>query len=178
VKDFIHQSNGKRYYVTHGDIFDSITSNMRWLSKLGDVGYTLLLHINKYYNRYRSLKGKTYFSLAQSVKNKVKSAVSYISDYERSLVDLAKTKHCQGIICGHIHRAENKLFGDIHYLNSGDWVETLSALVENEKGEWSIVYYQDNYKTIEKSTDEPNETELNAFYSSFSNNLQKEVLYR
>jgi UDP-2,3-diacylglucosamine pyrophosphatase LpxH len=141
VKDFIHRSiSGKRYYVTHGDIFDSVTAHMRWLSKLGDVGYTLLLHINKYYNRYRRLRGKPYFSFAQAIKSKVKTAVSYISDYEKSLVDLAKTKRCQGIICGHIHRAENRRYGDIHYLNSGDWVESLSALVEDEQGEWSIVY--------------------------------------
>ncbi|MDR1416527.1 MAG: UDP-2,3-diacylglucosamine diphosphatase [Prevotellaceae bacterium] len=142
VKDFIHLSHGKRYYVTHGDIFDSITSHMRWLSKLGDAGYTLLLHINRYYNRYRRLRGKPYYSLAQVVKGRVKSAVSYISGYEKSLAGLARAKRCQGIICGHIHQAESKRYGDVHYLNSGDWVESLSALVENAKGEWSIVYYR------------------------------------
>ena len=90
---------------------------MKWLSKLGDVGYTMLLDINKYYNRYRAFRGKPYYSFAQAVKEKVKSAVSYISDFEVSLVKLAKTKHCEGIICGHIHHPENKYYGDIHYLN-------------------------------------------------------------
>jgi UDP-2,3-diacylglucosamine pyrophosphatase LpxH len=142
VKDFVHQRGETRYYVTHGDVFDSVTSHIQWLSKLGDVGYTLLLHINKYYNRYRKMRGKSYYSFAQAIKNKVKSAVSYISDYEKSLVDLARVKRCQGIICGHIHRAENKRYAEIHYLNSGDWVESMTALVENEKGEWSIVYYK------------------------------------
>ncbi|MDR0605932.1 MAG: UDP-2,3-diacylglucosamine diphosphatase [Bacteroidales bacterium] len=141
VKDYIHECNGKRYYVTHGDIFDSITSNMKWLSKLGDAGYTMLLHINKYYNYYRSLAGKPYYSVAQTAKQKVKSAVSYISDFEESLVSLAKTKHCDGIICGHIHHPENKYYGDIHYLNSGDWIDSLSALVEDKQGKWSIIYY-------------------------------------
>lgn len=143
VKDFVHQSrNNKKYYVTHGDIFDSVTSKMKWLSKLGDVGYTLLLHINKYYNRYRSFTGKPYYSFAQSIKQKVKSAVSYISDFEESLVKLAKVKHCNGIICGHIHHPENKHYGDIHYLNSGDWIESLSALVEDESGNWEIIFYK------------------------------------
>ncbi|GHT31921.1 UDP-2,3-diacylglucosamine hydrolase [Bacteroidia bacterium] len=142
VTDFVHESNnGKRYFVTHGDVFDHVTSNMRWLSKLGDVGYTLLLHINKHYNRYRTLRGKPYYSFAQAVKQKVKSAVSYISDFEESLVNLAKSKHCEGIICGHIHHPENKHYGDIHYLNSGDWIDSLSALTEDEQGNWNIVFY-------------------------------------
>ncbi|MDR2129698.1 MAG: UDP-2,3-diacylglucosamine diphosphatase [Odoribacteraceae bacterium] len=141
VKDFIHCSHGKRYYVTHGDVFDSVTSHMRWLSKVGDWGYTLLLHVNKYYNRYRMLRGKPYYSFAQTVKNKVKSAVSYISDFEKALVNLARAKQCQGVICGHIHHAEDKYYGSLHYLNSGDWVESLSALVEDEAGVWSVVYY-------------------------------------
>jgi len=141
VKDFIHESNGKRYFVTHGDMFDHITTNMKWLSKLGDAGYTLLLHINKWYNHYRVMRGKPYYSLAQEIKQKVKSAVSYISDFEESLVRLAKTKHCDGVICGHIHHPENKYYGNIHYLNSGDWIDSLSVLVEDEQGNWSIIYY-------------------------------------
>jgi UDP-2,3-diacylglucosamine pyrophosphatase LpxH len=142
VKDFIHQGRGRRYYVTHGDIFDNVTSRMRWLSRLGDAGYTLLLHVNKYYNRYRRWRGKPYYSFARVVKDKVKTAVSYISDFEEALVELARVKQCQGVICGHIHRAENKYYGPVHYLNSGDWVESLSALVENEEGEWSVVYHE------------------------------------
>jgi len=122
-------------------VFDHITSNIKWLSKLGDAGYTILLHINKWYNRYRTKCGKPYYSFAQDVKLKVKSAVSYISDFEESLVQLAKTKHCDGIICGHIHHPENKYYGDIHYLNSGDWIDSLSALTEDEEGKWNIVYY-------------------------------------
>jgi UDP-2,3-diacylglucosamine pyrophosphatase LpxH len=141
VKDFVHESNGRKYYVTHGDIFDNITSGMKWVSKFGDAGYTVLLHINKYYNHYRTFRGKSYYSFAQTVKQKVKSAVSYISDFEESLVNLAKTKHCDGIICGHIHHPENKYYGNIHYLNSGDWIDSLSALVEDAHGNWNIIYY-------------------------------------
>jgi UDP-2,3-diacylglucosamine pyrophosphatase LpxH len=142
VQDYIYERNDKRYFITHGDVFDHITSNMKWLSKLGDVGYTILLYLNKWYNRYRVLRGKPYYSLAQEIKQKVKSAVSYISNFEESLVTLAKTKRCDGIICGHIHHPENKYYGDIHYLNSGDWIDSLSALTEDEQGNWNIVYYE------------------------------------
>ena len=150
MKDFVHENHGKRYFVTHGDIFDNVTSNMKWLSKLGDTGYTLLLHINKWYNKYRAMRGKPYYSFAQEVKQKVKSAVSYISDFEKSLVDLAKTKRCNGIICGHIHHPENKYYGDIHYINSGDWIDSLSAAVEDEQGNWHIIYYDKELADEEK----------------------------
>jgi UDP-2,3-diacylglucosamine pyrophosphatase LpxH len=75
------------------------------------------------------------------VKQKVKQAVSFISDFEEQLAEVAKANRCQGVICGHIHQPANKMIGDIHYLNSGDWVETLSALVEDENGKWEIIYY-------------------------------------
>lgn len=143
VKEFIHTSrNGRRYYVTHGDIFDTITTNMGWLAHLGDVGYTCLLWLNKWYNRRRERQGKAYYSLSQRVKHRVKQAVSYISLFERELVRLVEAKHLDGIICGHIHQAANTWYGQVHYLNSGDWVESLTALVENENGEWSIIPYQ------------------------------------
>ncbi|WP_243348284.1 UDP-2,3-diacylglucosamine diphosphatase [Parabacteroides sp. FAFU027] len=138
VKDYVHESNGKRYYVVHGDVFDSVTSKMRWLAKIGDVGYTFLLWGNRIYNKYRAKRGLPYFSLSQSVKQMVKSAVSYISDYEKELVSLAKSRHFDGIICGHIHKPANEMIDGIHYLNSGDWVESMSALLENEDGTWEV----------------------------------------
>jgi UDP-2,3-diacylglucosamine pyrophosphatase LpxH len=153
-RDYIHVSNGVRYLVTHGDIFDSVTTNLKWLSKLGDVGYTLLLWINKIYNEYRRKKGLPYYSLSAKIKAKVKSAVSYISDYEIQLADLAKTKNCQGVICGHIHQAAIKYYGEVLYLNSGDWVESLSALVEDYNGEWSLVYYNETEPKYQGVNDE------------------------
>jgi len=142
VKDYIYESHGKRYYVTHGDVFDTVTTQMKWLAKLGDVGYSCLLWLNKIYNARRLKQGKPYYSLSQNIKQKVKSAVSYISDFEKELVELARIKRCNGIICGHIHHPENTYYKEIHYLNSGDWVETLSALVEDKDGNWSIRYYE------------------------------------
>ena len=135
---------GKRYFLTHGDIFDTVTTHMRWLAMLGDVGYTFLLWLNKVYNHRRERQGKPYFSLSQEVKHRVKSAVSYISEFEKELVRLAEAKHLDGIICGHIHQAANVWYGNVHYLNSGDWVESMTALVEDEQGEWDIVTYNNN----------------------------------
>ena len=127
--------------MTHGDIFDTVTTHMRWLAMLGEVGYTFLLWLNKVYNHRRERQGKPYFSLSQEVKHRVKSAVSYISEFEKELVRLAEAKHLDGIICGHIHQAASVWYGNVHYLNSGDWVESMTALVEDEQGEWDIVTY-------------------------------------
>jgi UDP-2,3-diacylglucosamine pyrophosphatase LpxH len=77
------------------------------------------------------------------VKAKVKSAISFISDYEEQLCEVAKANKCDGVICGHIHQAADKMIGDIHYLNSGDWVETMSILAEDHEGKWEIIYYTD-----------------------------------
>ena len=135
------ESNGRHYFITHGDVFDKVTTQMKWLAKLGDIGYTLLLWLNSQYNRWRIKQGKPYYSLSQEIKQKVKSAVSYISDFEKVLAEFARNRQCEGVICGHIHHPENKMIGDVHYLNSGDWVETMSALTEDEEGNWDILYY-------------------------------------
>ena len=158
VLEHIHYSNGKRYLVTHGDVFDSITTNMKWLSKLGDIGYTFLLWLNKVYNNYRTRKGLPYYSLSQKIKSKAKSVVNFISDFEQELVNYATDKKCEGVICGHIHQPAIKMYGNIEYLNSGDWVESLSALVEDFEGEWSLVYY--NESTLGAEENEEDEEDL------------------
>jgi UDP-2,3-diacylglucosamine pyrophosphatase LpxH len=145
-KDYVLRTNGKNFYVIHGDIFDSITTNLKWLAKLGDVGYTFLLWLNKVYNRRRIKKGLPYYSLSQDIKQRVKSAVSYISDFEKELVNVARSKNCEGIICGHIHHPDIQEYEGITYLNSGDWVESLSALVEDKNGNWEILYYNELIK--------------------------------
>jgi UDP-2,3-diacylglucosamine pyrophosphatase LpxH len=142
-RTFQLHSSGKKYFVVHGDIFDSVTTRLKWIAQLGDTGYTWLLWLNRHYNRYRRSRGLPYYSLSQVVKHKVKKAVSFISDYERELCAVAAAEKCDGIICGHIHQPADKMIDGIHYLNSGDWVETLSALVEDLDGNWSVVHYQD-----------------------------------
>ena len=166
-RDYIYESFGKKYYVVHGDVFDSITSNFKWIAKLGDIGYTFLLWINRQYNYYRRKKGLPYYSLSQTIKQKVKSAVSYIDSFEKQLSQMAKFKNCDGIICGHIHQPANKEIDGIKYMNSGDWVESLSALIEDEEGEWSLVYYTDTASSRQEkaslSTEEEEASSENTF---------------
>ena len=140
-RDYILKSGNKKFYITHGDIFDSVTTNMKWLAHLGDLGYTFLLWLNKKYNQYRASRGLSYYSLSQVIKAKVKMAVNYVTDFEEKLAELAKAKGCDGIICGHIHQAAIREIDGIIYMNSGDWVETMSALVEDHHGNWSLAYF-------------------------------------
>jgi UDP-2,3-diacylglucosamine pyrophosphatase LpxH len=138
VRDWVYESEGKRYYVLHGDVFDRVTSSMSWLARLGDVGYSILLWANKIYNRRRVKNGRPYYSFANEIKQRVKASVSYISDFEQHVVEMARAKECDGVICGHIHHPEMRDMGGVLYLNAGDWVESLSALVEDFEGNWSI----------------------------------------
>lgn len=144
IKEHIHTTpTGDRYLVVHGDGFDSVATNHRWLALLGAIGYDTLLKLNRFYNYYRSFLGKEYFSLSKAVKGKVKSAVSFIDKYEEQLQNLAHKRECKGIICGHIHTPADKMVGDVHYLNSGDWVESLTAIIEHHDGRMELVNYQD-----------------------------------
>ncbi len=140
VNDIIYESCGKRFLVLHGDLFDNVTASARWLSKLGDIGYTLLLTINKFYNFRREKLGLPYVSFASKVKQRVKKSVSQMSAFEENLAKLARSMKCTGIICGHIHHPEIKVIDGIDYLNAGDWIESLSALTESYSGEWSLIY--------------------------------------
>ena len=130
---------GRRYLCIHGDAFDTVTAKMRWLAVLGDISYQVLLDINRFYNRWRAWRGKEYFSLSQAIKGKVKSAVSFISSFEEHLQTLALRRGCDGVMCGHIHKAEDRMIGKVRYLNSGDWVESLTAIVEETDGTIRVV---------------------------------------
>ncbi len=143
VKEYIHVSGNSRYYVVHGDIYDKITSTYKIISKLGDIGYSMLLYINHHYNKKRASRGLAYRPISKSIKNRVKKSVSYISDFENVISLIAKEKGCEGVICGHIHEVANKYVNNVHYMNSGDWVESLSALTEDVSGGWSISFYHE-----------------------------------
>ena len=140
-KDMILDSGNKKFYITHGDLFDLVTKKAKWLAYLGDVGYTFLLYLNKKYNNYRAKKGLPYYSLSKNIKQSIKTAVNFISDFEEQLAEVAKSKNCDGIICGHIHQPAMRNIDGIEYMNSGDWVENLSALVETHDHTWNLVYY-------------------------------------
>lgn len=152
VNEHIHTGVRGRYLVVHGDGFDAITMNHQWLAVLGDIGYQSLLRINRTYNKYRAWRGKEYFSLSKAIKARVKSAVNFIGKYEEQLQNFARKRDCSGIICGHIHTPENKMINDIHYLNSGDWVESLTALVEHPDGRFEILDYQNFCARLEAKT--------------------------
>jgi UDP-2,3-diacylglucosamine pyrophosphatase LpxH len=136
--------NGKRYFVTHGDFFDSITMTKKWLAILGDYGYDLLLHLNQFLNIFRKRLGiKSQWSLSKYIKDNVKSSISFVTDFEDILAKHAKYKGFDGIICGHIHKAQIKHIDEIEYLNCGDWVESCTAIVETYEGEFKIVNWLD-----------------------------------
>ncbi len=180
TKEMIYtDAKGKKFLVIHGDIFDSVTSKWTWLAHLGDVGYTFLLWINQIYNLYREKRGLPYYSLSREIKSKIKTAVSFISNYEQKLVQLAKAKNCTGVICGHIHQPAITQYNEICYMNSGDWVETLSALVEDFNGEWNLVYFSETKKyshpnPTDTETTELEEAEDELSYSSFD--FKEEIL--
>lgn len=141
VEDHIHESPRGRYLVLHGDIFDTITKNFVFLAHLGDWGYRALLWLNRLYNRWRVWRGKEYWSLSKAIKARVKEAVSHISKFEEHIADLARQRGCSGVMCGHIHTPADKMIGDIHYLNSGDWVESLTAVVEHWDGRFELLEF-------------------------------------
>jgi len=137
----LYALNGKKYLVLHGDIFDVFVNEMKWLAKIGSIGYDFTLWLNKWYNRYRAFRGKEYFSLSKRIKNSVKSATNFIGDFENHMVSHSKSLKFDGVICGHIHKAEIREIDGIEYMNSGDWVESNTALVEDHLGNWSLIHY-------------------------------------
>ncbi len=132
-------ADGRRLLVTHGDLFDGVIQQAKWLAHLGDSLYTLILALNHWFNRVRVRLGFGYWSLSQYLKHKVKNAVSFISDYEHALVNEARRRGFDGVVCGHIHKAEIRMIDGVLYCNDGDWVESLTALVEDYAGHLEIV---------------------------------------
>lgn len=142
VNEYSYKSIKKqKFWIIHGDFFDSITINKKWLAILGDRGYQFLLRLNIPINYVRKKFGKKYFSLSAYVKEHIKKSLMYIYDYENILSKVANEKKYNGVICGHIHKTEDKMLNNIRYLNCGDWVESCSAIVETYDGEFKIIYF-------------------------------------
>jgi UDP-2,3-diacylglucosamine pyrophosphatase LpxH len=132
---------GKRLLVLHGDRFDGVIQCAKWLAYLGDQAYTVTLKLNQWFNWARRHAGLPYWSLSQYLKQRVKNAVSYITSFEVALAREAKTRNFDGVVCGHIHQPEIRDINGVTYCNDGDWVESLSALVETMDGELKLVYW-------------------------------------
>jgi UDP-2,3-diacylglucosamine pyrophosphatase LpxH len=140
VDEIIHRTaDGRRLLVTHGDLFDGVIQQARWLALVGDQLYTLILSMNHWFNRARARLGLGYWSLSQFLKHKAKKAVAFITDFELALVREARERGLDGVVCGHIHKAEIRMVDGILYCNDGDWVESLTALVEDHAGQLRIV---------------------------------------
>lgn len=136
-------ANGKNYLVIHGDQFDVVVRHAKWLARLGDWAYNLALRLNLGINWVRRRMGLSYWSLSAWAKNKVKNAVSIIGQFEQALVTEAQQSGVDGVICGHIHHADIHEKLGVHYINTGDWVESCTAISEDFDGVLSIVKWTD-----------------------------------
>ncbi len=142
LEDAIHTTaNGKRLWITHGDLFDGVMQHARWLAYVGDSAYSFILKLNRWFNAIRVRMGLPYWSLSQYLKHQVKNAVNFISAFEHVMTEEARRRECDGVVCGHIHKAEIRDINGILYANDGDWVESLTALVEDLDGSLRIIHW-------------------------------------
>jgi UDP-2,3-diacylglucosamine pyrophosphatase LpxH len=140
VEDCMHvTADGRRLWVTHGDLFDGVIQCAKWLAYAGDMAYELTLKVNRWFNRARARLGLPYWSLSRYLKLKVKRAVSYVGDFEAAVAREARRRGADGVVCGHIHHAEMRVVDGVLYCNDGDWVESLTALVEHADGRLEII---------------------------------------
>jgi len=162
--ELIHTTaNGKRMLVLHGDRFDGVIACAKWLAYVGDSLYTMILKFNQVFNAWRARAGLPYWSLSQYLKLKVKNAVSYITSFEDALAAEARKQGLDGVICGHIHKPEIRDIDGILYCNDGDWVESLSALVEDKLGELRLVDWREimlRWEKLQFDTSEEEEETL------------------
>lgn len=143
VSEALHKTaDDKKIIVMHGDQFDIVVCNARWLAYLGDWAYRVAISTNTWVNTARRLSGMGYWSLSAWAKMKVKNAVNFIGDFEKTLALEAKRKNADGVICGHIHHATIKQIDGALYINTGDFVESCSAVVEHQDGHFEIIYWQ------------------------------------
>jgi UDP-2,3-diacylglucosamine pyrophosphatase LpxH len=141
--------NGKRAWIFHGDVFDVTMKYSKWLAKLGAIGYDTLILLNTVVNWILNRLGREKISLSKRVKDSVKTAIKFINDFEKVAADIAIENGYDFVVCGHIHHPEMKSIvtekGQVTYLNSGDWVENLTAL-EFNNGQWKIYRYIDDHQ--------------------------------
>jgi UDP-2,3-diacylglucosamine pyrophosphatase LpxH len=142
-------ADGRRYLVMHGDEYDVVVRYARWLAFLGDRGYELALWSNWPLNMVRRCFGLGYWSLSAYLKQRVKTAVNFISEFENNLADEARRRQVDGVICGHIHHAASRDIDGVHYLNTGDWVESCTAICETMTGEMQLVRWLDVERALE-----------------------------
>lgn len=136
--------DGRRLLVIHGDQFDAVVCCHKWVARLGDLAYETLLVLNRWFNVLRRRFGYGYWSLSAYLKHRVKRAVSYICEYEEALARECRQQGFDGVVCGHIHHPEIRDLGEVRYYNCGDWVESCSALVEDEDGQIRVLRWSED----------------------------------
>ncbi len=169
--------DGKKAWFFHGDVFDITMQHSKWLAKLGGIGYDLLIHLNSFINHVSLKMGKGRISLSKKIKNKVKLAVKYVNNFEKVATNIAIENQYDYVVLGHIHQPEikeiNNEIGKTTYLNSGDWVENMTAL-EFHNGKWKIYTYNEleyisvnieEIDIVEKSSKEIFNDMLSEFYN-------------
>ncbi len=141
VREHIHiAADGRRYLVLHGDEFDQVTRHHRWVAVLGDIAYNFLVRVNAWLSlTRRTLRIPGYWSLAGYAKRRIKRAVSFIYDFEDSVIHAARERGLDGVICGHIHSAALREVAGLIYINCGDWVDSCTAIVEHADGRMELI---------------------------------------
>ena len=140
--------DGRKLWLVHGDYFDAVVQYAKWLAIVGDYLYEFTLRMNRHFNRVRARLGMRYWSLSAYLKNKVKKALNFITDFENAVAHEAKKRGFDGVVCGHIHKAEMREIEGILYCNDGDWVESRSALVEHVDGKLELIYWDQDLEDI------------------------------
>jgi len=157
AEEWVHTTaDGRRLWITHGDLFDGVIQCAKWLAFVGDNLYELTLKLNRWFNAARARVGLPYWSLSKYLKLKVKRAVSYVNDFERAVVREARRRNVHGVVCGHIHHAELREVDGLLYANDGDWVESLTALVEHDDGQLEIIDWSHAARHVRRSADASN----------------------
>jgi UDP-2,3-diacylglucosamine pyrophosphatase LpxH len=133
--------DGRKLWLIHGDYFDAVVQYAKWLAYVGDSLYELTLRLNRHFNRVRAKLGMRYWSLSAYLKGKVKKALNFVTDFENAVANEALKRGYQGVVCGHIHRAEIRMINGVLYCNDGDWVESRSALVEHMDGHLELIFW-------------------------------------
>ena len=169
VNKLVLELDGKKAWIFHGDVFDVSIQHAKWLAKLGGYGYSMLLYLNRFINWCLNKMGREKFSLAKRIKNGVKGAVKYIHDFEKTATELAVENGYDYVVCGHIHQPKKEIVetrnGRCMYLNSGDWVENLTALEYSFK-RWKIYQYNQDKLSAFYADEELKEMDMNELISS------------
>ncbi|MFI8604279.1 UDP-2,3-diacylglucosamine diphosphatase [Cellulophaga baltica] len=176
VDKLVLDLNGKKTWFFHGDVFDASIQNAKWLAKLGGYGYDFLILINRFMNWCLTHMGREKYSLSKRIKNSVKGAIKYVNDFEKTAADLAIENGYDYVVCGHIHQPKKELYenknGACIYLNSGDWVENLTALEYSFK-RWKVYHYNNDKLSPFYADEELKELDINELIASITFNQDK-----